>query len=136
MLGIAFAPLSLDADDEPYQERGEQAEDELRIHEDVTQATLVPNTEPALLLLTASTAPAAQQGEATMSDVMSVEQEILVLKDLTEAVARRLDALSARVEAPQRASVRLARAEALSLCDALEELTRAPSSRRQTAKVA
>ncbi len=71
-----------------------------------------------------------------MSDVMSVEQEILVLKDLTEAVARRLDALSARVDAPQRASVRLARAEALSLCDALEELTRVPSSRRPTAKVA
>jgi hypothetical protein len=70
-----------------------------------------------------------------MSHGMTVEQEILVLNDLTEAVARRLDSLSARVDAPRRQSVRLARAEALSLADALEELTRVPSS-RPAAKVA
>jgi hypothetical protein len=70
-----------------------------------------------------------------MSDGMTVEQEILVLKDLMEAVARRLDTLSGRVDAPRRQAVRLARAEALSLADALEELTRTPSV-RPTAKVA
>lgn len=70
-----------------------------------------------------------------MSHEMTVEQEILVLKDLTEAVARRLDSLSKRIDAPRRQAVRLARAEALSLADALEELTRTPSV-RPAAKVA
>lgn len=64
-----------------------------------------------------------------MSQGMSVEQEIAVLKDLTEAVAKRLDALSARVDAPRRQAVRLARGEALSLVDALDDLVRVPSTR-------
>jgi hypothetical protein len=71
-----------------------------------------------------------------MSEGMSVEQEIAVLKDLTEAVAKRLDALSGRVDTPRRQAVRLARAEALSLADALDDLVRVPSSRQPRAKVA
>ncbi len=73
--------------------------------------------------------------EVRMKPSDSLEGEILALKQAGTAFADRLDALSLRVPPEQRHILRVLRAQALGLCDVLDEVVRPPASarRRRTA---
>lgn len=59
-----------------------------------------------------------------MSEGFSIDQEVQLLRDLCEAVADRLQALAPHMPDEHHRSLRMLRAEALGLGDALEGLKR------------
>jgi hypothetical protein len=68
--------------------------------------------------------------EVRMESLDTLERELLALKALSATFAERLDRLSDRVAPEQKQLVRVLRAQALGLCDMLDEVARPPSSVR------
>ncbi len=62
-----------------------------------------------------------------MREGRSVQEELLVLRELMCAVAGQLGALSDGLPGPEQGVCRIARAEALSLADTIDDISRAVS---------
>ena len=60
---------------------------------------------------------------------MNVEQELIELRELAQALARRLDTLTGLAEPWRIDALRITRGEALALADDLDQLVRPPSLR-------